>query len=224
MAGKKHTEKKRILLVDDHPLLREGIAQLINQQADLLVCGEAEDRFGALALLDTARPTLAIVDISLKDQSGLELIKDFKVRAPELLVLVLSMHDEQLYAERTLRAGARGYIMKREASHKVLDAIRHILNGGVFVSEKIVASLLNSVSGQPATAAPSALAGLSDRELDVLQLIGQGYSSQQIADRLHISIKTIETHRANLKLKLKLDSSSALLQFAIRWTHERGAV
>ena len=224
MAGKTTKEKKRILLVDDHPLLREGIAQLINQQADLLVCGEAEDRFSALALLNGARPDLAVVDISLKDQSGLELIKDFKVRVPELLVLVLSMHDEQLYAERALRAGARGYIMKREASHKVLDAIRHILNGGVFVSEKIVASLLKSVSGQPASAAPSALAGLSDRELDVLQLIGQGYSSQQIADRLHISIKTIETHRANLKLKLKLDSSSALLQFAIRWTHERGAV
>lgn len=221
MAGKNHTGKKRILLVDDHPLLREGIAQLINQQPDLLVCGEAEDRFGALALLDGARPDLAVVDISLKDQSGLELIKDFKVRAPELLVLVLSMHDEQLYAERALRAGARGYIMKREASHKVLDAIRHILNGGVFVSDKIVASLLNNVSGQPAKAAPSALAGLSDRELDVLQLIGQGYSSQEIADRLHISVKTIETHRANLKLKLKLDSSSALLQFAIRWTHDQ---
>ena len=223
MNDKQPNGKKRILLVDDHPLLREGIAQLVNEQPDLRVCGEAEDCAGALAVLDAARPDLAVVDISLKDQSGLELIKDFKARAPGLLILVLSMHDESLYAERALRAGARGYIMKREASHKVLDAIRHILGGGVFVSDKIVAGILDKVSGRARTATPSPVALLSDRELDVLQLIGQGYGSQQIAGRLHISIKTVETHRANLKLKLKLGSSGALLQFAIRWTHEHGA-
>jgi len=224
MAGKTHKPRKRILLVDDHPLLREGIAQLVNEQPDLQVCGEAEDRAGALALLEGARPDLAVVDISLKDQSGLELIKDFKARVPGLLVLVLSMHDETLYAERALRAGARGYIMKREASHKVLDAIRHILAGGVFVSDKIVAGILDKVSGRPPPSAPSALATLSDRELDVLLLIGKGYGSQQIAQQLHVSVKTVETHRANLKLKLKLGSGGELLQYAIRWTHEQGAV
>lgn len=224
MVEQKNKSKKRILLVDDHPLLREGIAQLINEQPDLLVCGEAEDRAGALALLDRSHPELAVVDISLKDQNGLELIKDFKAQAPKLLILVLSMHDESLYAERALRAGARGYIMKREASQKVLDAIRQILAGGVYVSEKIVAGILDKVSGQPSASTPSALAALSDRELEVLLLIGKGYGSQQIANQLHISVKTVEAHRANLKLKLKLGSGGELLQFAIRWTHESGAI
>jgi DNA-binding NarL/FixJ family response regulator len=224
MTAITHPEKKRILLVDDHPLLREGIAQLINQQPDLLVCGEAEDRAGALAVLETAHPDLAVVDLSLKNQSGLELIKDFKVRAPGLLVLVLSMHDESFYAERALRAGARGYIMKREASHKVLVAIRQILAGGVYVSDKIVAGMLDKASGRPLTSTPAALAELSDRELEVLMHIGKGYGSQQIARQLHISVKTVETHRAHLKLKLKLNSSSELLQNAIRWTRELGAI
>jgi DNA-binding NarL/FixJ family response regulator len=223
MAERKPKAKKRILLVDDHPLLREGIAQLINEQPDLQVCGEAEDRAGGLAVLEQARADLAIVDISLKDQSGLELIKDFKALAPSLLVLVLSMHDEMLYAERALRAGARGYIMKREASCRVLDAIRQVLGGSIYVSDQMMATILDKVSGRAPTAKPAALAALSDRELEVLLLIGQGYGTQQIAERLHISSKTIETHRANLKLKLKLDSSSALLQSAIRWARELGA-
>jgi len=220
MAETTNPGRKRILLVDDHPLLREGIAQLINRQPDLLVCGEAEDRTGAVALLDTARPDLAVVDLSLKDQSGLELIKDFKVRAPGLLTLVLSMHDESFYAERALRAGARGYIMKREASHKVLEAIRRILSGGVYLSDKIVAGMLDKASGRPHASKPAALEILSDRELELLLLIGKGYSSQLIANQLHISIKTVETHRANLKYKLKLTSSSELLQHAIRWNRE----
>lgn len=224
MTAKKPLHKKRIFLIDDHPLLREGIAQLINEQADLLVCGEAEDRNSALALVDTAKPDLAVVDISLKDQSGLELIKDFKAQAPQLLILVLSMHDEQLYAERALRAGARGYIMKREASCKVLDAIRHVLDGDIYVSEKIVAELLDKATGRlRSSSRPAALAALSDRELEVLLLIGQGYGTQQIASQLHISGKTIETHRANLKLKLKLNSGSELLQSAIRWSRELSA-
>jgi DNA-binding NarL/FixJ family response regulator len=224
MPTQKNKTKKRILLVDDHPLLREGIAQLINEQSDLWVCGEAADRPGALALLERSRPDLAVVDISLKDQNGLELIKDFKVRRPHLLILVLSMHDESLYAERALRAGARGYIMKREASQKVLEAIRHILKGGVYLHDKIMASILDKVCGQAPASTPSALAALSDRELEVLMLIGKGYGSQQIANQLHISVKTVEAHRANIKLKLKLDSSGELLQFAIRWTHELGVI
>ena len=222
MTDKKHQPKKRILLVDDHPLLRQGIAQLVNEQPDLMICGEAEDRPSALAAAETTTPDLVVVDITLKDQSGLELIKDLKARSPQLLMLVLSMHDESLYAERALRAGARGYIMKREAANKVLEAIRHILGGGVYVSEKIVAGILDKVSGQPHRPAPSAVDVLSDREMDVLMLIGKGYSSQQIADQLHISIKTVESHRANIRLKLHLRSSGELLQYAIRWTKETG--
>lgn len=224
MTEQKAKAKQRILLVDDHPLLREGIAQLINEQPDLVVCGEAEDRSSALTLLEKTHPDLAVVDISLKNQSGLELIKDFKVQAPQLLILVLSMHDESLYAERALRAGARGYIMKREASLKVLEAIRQILAGKVYLGEKIVAGILDKVSGRPPASALSSLAALTDRELEVLLLIGKGYGSQQIAQQLHISIKTVETHRANIKLKLKLENSGALLQFAIRWTSELGAI
>ena len=224
MSEKKLKKKSRILLVDDHPLLLDGMTQLINEQPDLQVCGEAGDRASALAMLDNVQPDLAVVDLSLKDQSGLELIKDFKVRAPGLLILVLSLHDEQLYAERALRAGARGYIMKREAAPKVLEAIRHILGGGVYASEKIVAGILNKVTGRPFTSTPSALAALSDRELDVMLLVGKGYGTQQIANQLHISGKTVETHRANIKLKLKLNSGSELLQTAIRWSRELDSI
>ena len=216
--------KKKILLVDDHPLLRQGISQLINQQPELTVCAEAEDCAGALTAAEKVRPDLAIIDLSLKNELGLELVKDFKARFPELLTLVLSMHDESLYAERVLRAGARGYIMKHEASEKVLEAIREVLDGGVFVSRKVTASILERVSGRSQAPGRSPLHVLSDRELEVLLLIGQGYGSQQIAKRLHISTKTIEAHRANIKLKLKLGSSGDLLQHAIRWAQQMGEV
>ncbi|MCX7826015.1 MAG: response regulator transcription factor [Verrucomicrobiae bacterium] len=219
---KREKPKKRILLVDDHPLLRQGITQLINDQADLVVCGEAEDRPGAMAAAEASQPDLAVVDISLKDQSGLELIKDFKARFPEMLTLVLSMHDESLYAERALRAGARGYIMKREASEKVLEAIRHVLDGGVYVSNKTAASILDKVTGRPGASAHSALDVLSDREMEVLALIGKGYGSQQIAKQLHLSVKTVEAHRANIKCKLNLRSGSELLQRAIGWAQQMG--
>jgi len=222
VSDKKRAQaKKRILLVDDHPLLRQGISQLINDQPDLVVCGEAEDRPGAMAAAEATKPDLAVVDISLKDQSGLELIKDFKARFPELLVVVLTMHDESLYAERALRAGARGYVMKREASEKVLEAIRCVLSGDVFVSDKIAAAILNKVSGRP-LASRSALDVLSDREMEVLVLIGKGHGSQQIAKELHISVKTVEAHRANIKSKLNLRSSSELLQHAIGWAQQMG--
>ena len=224
MTEKRAKSKKRILLVDDHPLLRQGIAQLINEESDLMVCGEAEDAASALTAAENSSPDLAVVDISLKNQNGLELIKDFKARFPDLLMLVLSMHDEAIYAERALRAGARGYIMKREASEKVLEAIRHVLEGGVYVSNKTTAGILDKVTGHPSTTARSALDILSDREMEVLMLIGKGYGSQQISKQLHISVKTIEAHRANIKLKLNLPSSSELLQHAIRWTQQMGEV
>jgi DNA-binding NarL/FixJ family response regulator len=208
--------RKQILLVDDHPLLRQGIAQLVNEQSDLLICGEAEDCASAFAAAERLNPDLAVIDISLKGQSGLELIKDLKARFPAMAILVLSMHDESLYAERALRAGARGYIMKREASLKVLDAIRYILNGGVYVSGNVTAAILNRASGRSSTSSAAMTDVLSDRELEILTLIGNGYGSKQIASQLHISIKTVESHRANIKLKLDLGSSQDLLQFAIR--------
>ena len=225
MSHKQQTKaKRRVLIVDDHPLLREGVVRLINDQPDLMVCGEAEDPPGALAITETVKPDLAVVDISLKDQNGLELIKDFKVRFPHLLILALSVHDESIYAERALRAGARGYVMKREASEKVLEAIRSVLDGNVYISSKIAAGILDKITSYPVGVVRSALDVLSDRETEVLMWIGKGYGSNQIAQQLHISVKTVEAHRANIKLKLKLTSSSKLLQCAIGWAQHMGAV
>ncbi len=215
-------KKKRILLVDDHPLLRQGISQLIDQQDDLVTCGEAEDRAGALRALDQLHPDLAIVDLSLKEERGLELIRDAKALHPQVPMLVLSMHDEQFYAERALRAGARGYIMKREASDKVLEAIRVVLEGCVYVSGSVGRSIVDKIAGESESRTKSRWGKLSDREMDVFLLIGKGYGSQQIAKRLTISVKTVETHRANIKIKLQLNSGEELLQQAIGCAQEFG--
>ena len=222
MPTNPYREKKRILLVDDHPLLRQGIGQLVNQQPDLVVCGEAENRAGAMSAAERTKPQLAVIDLSLKEEQGLELIKDFKVRFPDLLILVLSMHDEQFYAERALRAGARGYIMKHEASEKVLEAIRQVLGGGVVVSGAIAQSILDKVSGRRPAGDKSEWSSLSDREMEVFVLIGKGYGSNQIAKRLQLSVKTIETHRANIRAKLHLASGSELLQRAIGCAQQLG--
>ena len=225
MSGKKPTKgKSRVLIVDDHPLLREGIARVINDQPDLIVCAEAEDRASALTIAETTHPDLAVVDITLRDQSGLELIKDFRVRFPELLILAFSVHDESVYAERALRAGARGYVMKREASEKVLEAIRTVLDGKVYTSGQVAAAILDKVTGYPAGPVRSVLDVLSDREMEVLMWIGKGYGSNQIAEQLHLSVKTVETHRANIKLKLKLSSSNELLKCAIGWAQHMGEI
>ncbi len=207
--------KKRILLVDDHPLLRQGISRLVDQQEDLVTCGEAEDRASAMMAIARTNPDLAVVDLSLKEDRGLELIRDCRVQYPELLLLVLSMHDERFYAERSLRAGARGYIMKREASEKVLEAIRRVLAGEVFVSSAIAGSILCKVAGAGAPVVQTPWDRLSDRELDVFLLLGKGCGSHQIARRLSISIKTVETHRANIKIKIGVSTSEELLQQAI---------
>jgi DNA-binding NarL/FixJ family response regulator len=214
--------KRRILLVDDHPLLRRGIGQLINEQEDLVVCGEAEDRAGALAAIEKTHPHLAVIDLSLKDNLGLELIKDCSTLFPSLLVLVLSMHEEKFYAERVLRAGARGYIMKAEASDKVLTAIREVLNGRVFVSPYVADRILDKATGAPRLAEGHQWGELTDREAEVFALIGKGYGSQQISKRLHLSVKTIETHRANIKQKLGLSTSQDLLQNAINYAQQAG--
>lgn len=218
MTTPKPTEQKRqIVIVDDHPVVRQGLSQLINQEADLFVCGTAEDIPGALKLIAASRPEVVIVDLSLKDASGLELIKDIKTRHPKTLILVLSMLDESFYAERVLRAGAQGYIMKEAAAEKVIVALRRILGGQVYLSDAMSSRILMGfVGGKPADDGLP-VKQLSDRELEVFEMIGQGIGTRQIAEKLHLSVKTIESHRANIKTKLKLNNAAELLQQAIMW-------
>jgi len=214
--------KTRVVLVDDHPLVRERLVELINREADLEVVGEAEDRHQALEVIESTRPQLAIVDLSLKASLGLELIKDLQVRQPGLPILVVSMQDEAVYAERCLRAGARGYITKQEASRHVMQAIRRVLEGGIHVSEAVAHQMLaRSVGRQPHKDPSSPIARLADRELQVFELIGKGHSTRQIGDLLGLDIKTIETYRARIKDKLGLKDAPELLQRAIAWVHER---
>jgi DNA-binding NarL/FixJ family response regulator len=213
--------KTRILLVDDHPLVREWLTNLINQQPDLVVCGEAEDAPQALSGIENTRPHLAIVDISLKGGSGIGLIKDLKQLHPKLLILVLSMHDELLYAERALRAGARSYIMKGEVTKKIIAALRDVLAGKLYLSDRISALIANKfVDGQP-VASESPVATLSDRELEVFQLLGQGRETKQIAESLHLSLKTVQAYCARIKEKLDLANATELLREAIRWEEDR---
>ena len=216
MAAKK--SPTRILIVDDHPLLRQGISQLINHEKDMMVCGEAENAHQALDALATTKCDVAIIDISLGGSSGIELLKNIKIRYPKLLVLILSMHDESVYAQRALRAGAAGYIMKQEATEKVLVAVRKILSGEVYLSEKLGARMLNQlVGGRNTTLNGSPIEELSDRELEVFGLIGQGHGTRPIAERLHLSVKTIESHRAHIKEKLNLKNATELVHHAIQW-------
>jgi DNA-binding NarL/FixJ family response regulator len=207
--------KKRILIVDDHPMMRDGLRQLIANEPDLEVCGEADDGPAALAQAESLKPDLALVDITLRSSNGLELIKDLQIRAPQTAVLVLSMHDESLYAERVLRAGGRGYIMKQEGGRKIIDGIRRVLTGGAFVSDNISARILDSFSGR--TQNKSTIESLTDREFEVFQLIGQGHSTGEMAEKLRVSVKTIEVHRVNIKTKLGISTAPELIRFAVRW-------
>jgi len=210
-------QKAKVLLVDDHPLVREWLATLINQQSDLQVCGEADSAPKALQLIGTVNPEIAIVDISMEGGSGIELIKNIKASHPDVMVIVLSMHDEALYAERALRAGARGYIMKREATKGVLQAIRGDLGGKLYLSDKMAMMMAEKfVDGRPKTSG-STIENLSDRELEVFQLLGRGYSTRQIADELRVSFKTVQAFCARIKEKLKLSSANELLREAVRW-------
>ena len=222
-TGSGAKKKNRVLLVDDHPIVRQGLAELISRQADLTICGEAGDVHEAFTLIAKLRPDMAVIDVSLKDASGLELIKTLKVQDPNLPLLVLSMHDESLYAERALRAGALGYVMKQEASHKIVDAIRCVLKGEMVVSDAIKARLLRHLVQGQAAASGFPIERLSDRELQVFQLIGNGFATSQIARKLCLSIKTIETYRENLKQKLDLKGGAELLQQAIVWTQNNSA-
>lgn len=210
-----------IIIVDDHPIVRQGLSQLIEHEPDLKVCAQAEDAPEAMALIKKSRPDFAIVDISLKETSGMELIKDIKAAYPNMPILALSMHDESLYAERALRAGARGYLMKSEGTTKVVDAVRKITEGRIYVSDSITAKMMNKIVGGEPNVGVSAIDKLSDRELEVFSLIGQGYGTRLIAERLHLSIKTIETYRSHIKEKLNLSDATELLQYAIRWSNSK---
>jgi len=214
--------KTKIVIVDDHPIVRQGLAELINHEDDLVVCGQAEEAPEAMGVIKAIKPDMVIVDILLKETSGMELIKDIKARYPNLAVLALSMHDESLYAERALRAGAKGYIMKAEATEKVIGAIRKILSGDIYLSEPMAAKLIHKLVGGRTEVGASAIDRLSDRELEVFRLIGQGYGTRQIAEKLHLSVKTIETYRAHIKEKLNLADAAELLQYAIQWVSSQG--
>jgi DNA-binding NarL/FixJ family response regulator len=215
MAAKK--TKRAILLVDDHPIVRQGLAQMIDHEKDLAVCGTAEDPKDALEKVATFQPDLVVLDISLRGGNGIEVLKNIKVRYPKMLVLMLSMHDESLYAIRALRAGASGYVMKQEATEKVLTAIRQVLNGEIYLSEKMEKKMMQQLVGGRSARTGSPLEDLSDRELEVFGLIGQGHGTRQIAEQLHLSIKTIESHRAHIKEKLNLRNANELIQHAIQW-------
>ncbi|HEY9153854.1 MAG TPA: response regulator transcription factor [Opitutaceae bacterium] len=212
--------KTRIFIVDDHPLLRRGLAELINQEADMTFCGEAEDSPTAMKLISQVKPDLVIVDISLKGYNGIELIKNIKAFDPKIQILVLSMHDESVYAMRVLRAGAKAYVMKQEVVDKVMEAVRRIRAGKVFVSERVASRMLDQVvvGGDPAPDSPVDL--LSDRELEIVNMIGSGQPTREIAAKLHISIKTVESHRARIKEKLSLQNAIQLVQFCVRWVEE----
>jgi DNA-binding NarL/FixJ family response regulator len=209
----------RILIVDDHPLVRAGLAQLIGDCPDLEVCAEAADMAEALKQIDSTNPDLAIIDLSLAGGSGLDLIEHIKSRNGNILMLVASMHDEMLYAERVLAAGARGYINKQEAQESIIRAIRQVLSGKVYLSEAMTERMLSGM----VDAGPEKrdIDSLSNRELQVFELIGQGVPSGQIASQLNLSIKTIETHQAHIKQKLGLGSAHELNQRAIRWTMDQ---
>jgi DNA-binding NarL/FixJ family response regulator len=209
--------KKTVLVVDDHPLMRQGLALLINQQQDMQVCGEAEEAQAAMQAIARLRPDIMILDISLSGPDGIELLKNIRATDPDLPVLVLSMHDEAIYAERALRARANGYIMKQEATEKVLVAVRRILGGEVYLSERMSNKMLQQYIGGTPNMIESRIASLSDRELEVFRRIGEGHATREIAEELHLSVKTVETYQAHIKDKLALRSGRELIQHAIQW-------
>lgn len=208
--------KSRILMVDDHPIVCEGMAQFLNLQENLLLCCQASNADEALAAMSACNHALAIVDISLDGDSGLDLIKTLRRRYPDLAILVMSMHDESLFAERALRSGANGYLMKQEGTRNILQAVQQVLEGRIYLSAALQSNLMQRLAA-PQVSGHSLIAGLSAREFEVLHLIGLGFGTRQIAEKLNRSVKTVEAHRANLKEKLQLASGTELLSFAVRW-------
>jgi DNA-binding NarL/FixJ family response regulator len=214
-------QKKRVVIVDDHPLFRDRLSQLINHEADMQVCGESETAEQAIQLVRRVTPDLAIVDISLKGSSGLELIKGIRALSIGIPILVLSMHEESLYAERALRAGATGYITKNQGADEVLAAIRRVLTGEIYLSDKMTSVFLRSLTTAGAKSTPRPVDRLADRELEVLELIGRGYTTRQIADRLQLGAATVDTYRARIKEKMNFRNAAELQHFAVRWVREQ---
>jgi DNA-binding NarL/FixJ family response regulator len=212
------TKKRTVFLVDDHPIVRQGLTLLINQEPDLTVCGQAEEMHLALQAIQSFHPDIMIVDISLNGPDGLELLKNIRAKHSGMPVLILSMHDESIYAERALRAGANGYIMKQEATEKVLVALRRILAGEIYVSDRVGNHMLQHYIRGASPLPQSSVAELTDRELEVFRLIGEGHGTRQIAEELHLSVKTVESYQAHIKDKLSLRSARELVQHAIQWT------
>ena len=222
-GGGPKASKRRILLVDDHPMTREGLASIINRQADLEVCCEASNPAEAMSELSKSKPDLMVTDMTMPGRSGIEFIKDVHAMMPELPMLVLSMHDEMLYAERALRAGARGYLMKDAGSVKVLEVIRLVLSEQSYVSPQMSARLLDAVTGRRPRGSTSPIEKLSDREFEVFQLLGSGKSTKEVAHALHLSPKTVDVHRGRIKEKLQLKDAPSLIHHAVRWVETQAA-
>ncbi len=214
---KTHPVTHRILLVDDHPIMRHGLAQLIRTEPALEVCAEAGTAAAGFAALEKWMPDIVIVDLTLPDRHGLELIRDILALRPATRCIVLSMHDETLYAERALRAGARGYVMKETAAETLITAIQRVISGAIYVSEAMSSRMLEQVAGQRGKSGVSGVARLSDRELEVLEMIGQGTATKVIAEKLGISARTVEAHRAHMKEKLGISDGAALVRYAVQW-------
>jgi DNA-binding NarL/FixJ family response regulator len=212
------TQPRRVLIVDDHPIVRQGLALLINRESDLVVCGDAEEAHSALQRIETLKPHVVVVDLSLNGPDGLDLLKSIRMRYANLPVLILSMLDELLYAERALRAGANGYIMKQEATEQVLVALRRIMGGEIYLSDRMADKLLHRFAGGSSREAHSPITDLTDRELEVFRLIGEGLGTRQIAEQLRLSVKTVESYQAHIKDKLSLNNGRELVQRAIQWT------
>lgn len=212
----------RIYIVDDHPLVRQGLSQVINNETDMEICGEAEDAPQAMKGVGPANPDVIIVDISLRGNNGLELIKNLKAIHENIRILVFSMHDESIYAQRALRAGAKAFVMKKESPTKVVEAIRRIITGEIYVSPSVADQVLHQIVNGPNNAtSTSPIDRLTDRELEVVQLIGRGLSSREVAESLNLSVKTIESHRAHVKEKLNLRNATELVQFSVQWVDQQ---
>jgi DNA-binding NarL/FixJ family response regulator len=212
-------QKIKILVVDDHAIIRQGLRRLIEHEPDFTVCGEAEDGHSALDLISKTKPDLAIIDIGLQGMNGIDLIKNIKTRNPKLLILIISMYDETVYAERALRAGAKGYLMKKESAENVIPAVRKILDGKLYLSQTVSEKILSKMADAKSAPHTSPLDVLSDRELEVFQLIGKGFKTSQIAHQLNLGIKTVESYKEQIKTKLQMEHASELTQYAIQWTH-----
>jgi DNA-binding NarL/FixJ family response regulator len=224
MAMKEQTPKRKtkILVVDDHPIVRYGISRILNKEEDLAVCGEAEDGNEALLAIEKHKPDLILMDISLKRYDGLKLTRIIRTDYPDIPVLILSMHDESVYARKALRCGAKGYIMKEESSEKLVSAIRQVLRGDIYVSDNVNKNVLTDFAGPAGKQDKSLVDALSDRERQIFILLGQGHSSRAIADKLLLSVKTVETHRSRIKLKLAMESNQQLLVTAAEWAAKEG--